>query len=488
MSGKAQLTQQIQRATKWSLLTEMIVKIISPVSNMILARLLAPEEFGVLATVTMVISFAEIFVESGFQKYIIQHKFQNEEQEYKYLCVAFWTNLGFSMLLWALIALFNKQIATLVGNAGLGYLLVISGIMLPVYAVIGVQSCIIKKRLEFRKLLPARVVAAIIPLFVTVPLAAIGFSYWSLIIGNILGLITRMVLLFVTGRFVPAFYFSRAKLVEMLRVGIWTILDALAVWGTAWVDTFFVGFFMSTYYLGLYKTSSSMVSMLFGIVTAAIMPVLFSSLSRLADKKDEMQEVFLTFQRWLILLLLPIGVGIFLYQALATDLFLGRTWAETAPIIGIIALTTAFRLCFVSIYSELFRASGKFNVPLLIQCLDLLILAPLCYFTIREGFWIFTYARSIARLLMMIPCIVIARVLCGVSISRTLKQCIAPTVACIGMSICAIFFIHLTDKACLLICSIVLCALVYMLIVCMFKEERNLLTGYFRHAVIRRKK
>ena len=47
-------------AAKWSIFTEIIVKIISPITNMILARILVPEEFGVVATVTMIVSFADI--------------------------------------------------------------------------------------------------------------------------------------------------------------------------------------------------------------------------------------------------------------------------------------------------------------------------------------------------------------------------------------------------------------------------------------------
>ena len=68
-------TKKMYTALKWSTATEFLAKIISPVINMCLARILAPEAFGVLATITMIISFAEIFVESGFQKFLIQYQF-----------------------------------------------------------------------------------------------------------------------------------------------------------------------------------------------------------------------------------------------------------------------------------------------------------------------------------------------------------------------------------------------------------------------------
>ena len=65
----------VVNATKWSAITEVVAKLISPITSMVLARLLAPEAFGVVATITMIVTFAEIFTDAGFQKYLIQHEF-----------------------------------------------------------------------------------------------------------------------------------------------------------------------------------------------------------------------------------------------------------------------------------------------------------------------------------------------------------------------------------------------------------------------------
>ena len=101
------LNKQVQSATKWSVFTEIAVKIISPITNMILARVLTPEAFGVIATVTMLVSFTDIFTDAGFQKYIVQHQFRDENDEDLSICVAFWTNMMISIGLWGMIFLFN---------------------------------------------------------------------------------------------------------------------------------------------------------------------------------------------------------------------------------------------------------------------------------------------------------------------------------------------------------------------------------------------
>ena len=67
------LNSKVRNATKWSTVTEIAAKLVTPITSMVLARLLTPEAFGVVATLTMIITFAELFTDAGFQKYLIQH-------------------------------------------------------------------------------------------------------------------------------------------------------------------------------------------------------------------------------------------------------------------------------------------------------------------------------------------------------------------------------------------------------------------------------
>lgn len=67
------LNKKIKTATKWSTVGEIAAKLVTPISSMVLARLLTPDAFGVVTTLTMIITFAEIFTDAGFQKYLVQH-------------------------------------------------------------------------------------------------------------------------------------------------------------------------------------------------------------------------------------------------------------------------------------------------------------------------------------------------------------------------------------------------------------------------------
>lgn len=74
------IQSKIINATKWSSLTEIVAKLITPITNMVLARILVPEAFGVIATITMIISFVDMFTDSGFQKYLVQHEFKDNKE------------------------------------------------------------------------------------------------------------------------------------------------------------------------------------------------------------------------------------------------------------------------------------------------------------------------------------------------------------------------------------------------------------------------
>ena len=108
------LTTKVHNAAKWSAITNILKKLITPIINMILARLLTPDIFGVVATINVVISFADLFTDAGFQKYLIQHEFKDDNELYNFANVAFWTNLTLSIIIWLIIVVYRNKLAALV--------------------------------------------------------------------------------------------------------------------------------------------------------------------------------------------------------------------------------------------------------------------------------------------------------------------------------------------------------------------------------------
>ncbi|WP_284521567.1 oligosaccharide flippase family protein [Cytobacillus pseudoceanisediminis] len=243
-----ELRNKIFNATKWSSLAEVAAKIVSPLTNMVLARIIAPEAFGVVATVTMITSFADMFTDAGFQKYLVQHEFKNEEEKFKNANVAFITNFVISIFLWGIITLFSEQIAVLVGNPGLGSVVAIACIQLPLTAFSSIQMALYRRDFDFKTLFWIRMISIFIPVVVTIPLALLGLSYWSLIIGTLFMQFSNAILLTMKSKWKPKLFFSIATLKEMLSFSLWSLIEAVSIWLTTWVDAFIIGSILSEYF------------------------------------------------------------------------------------------------------------------------------------------------------------------------------------------------------------------------------------------------
>lgn len=227
------IQKKVIQATKWSTITEVAAKLVAPITNMVLARVLTPEAFGVVATITMVISFAEMFADSGFQKYLVQREFKNEKEKFENANVAFWTNLSISIILWLIIFIFREDIATLVGNPGLGMVLAIASLELPMTSFSSIQMALYRRDFDFKTLFIVRIFSIIIPFIVTIPLALLGLNYWALIIGNLCKQLSNAIILTLKSKWKPQLYYSVEKLKEMFSFSAWSLIEAISIWLTS---------------------------------------------------------------------------------------------------------------------------------------------------------------------------------------------------------------------------------------------------------------
>lgn len=166
---------------------------------------------------------------------------------------------------------------------------------------------------------------------------------------------------------------------------MWSMLEAVSIWLTSYVDIFIVGTMLSQHCLGLYRTSMSTVGQITSIITAATTPVLFSSLSRLQNDRDQFNEMFFRFQKLVGILIIPIGIGIFLFSDLITQILLGSQWMEASPFIGLWGLTSAITIVLAHYSSEVYRSIGKPKLSVLAQWLHIIVLWPVLLFYVKEG-------------------------------------------------------------------------------------------------------
>lgn len=473
-------------ATKWSTATEIAAKLVSPITNMILARILVPEAFGVVATVTMIISFANMFTDSGFQKYLVQHEFRDEDEKYKNANIAFWTNLLIAILVWSVIFSFREPLAKLVGNPGLGNVIAIACLQLPMTSFSSIQMALYRRDFDFKVLFTVRLIAVCIPFVVTVPLALFGLGYWALIIGTLAIQLLNAIILTIKSKWKPKFYYNLTILKEMFSFSIWSLIEAISIWLTSWADAFIIGNVLNQYYLGLYKTSTTMVNSLMALITASTTPVLFSTLSRLQHDDYQFNNVFLKFQRMVSIVIFPLGIGVFLYSDLATQILLGNQWSEASGVIGIWALTSSIMIVFGHYCSEVYRAKGRPRLSFFAQVLHLIVLVPACVASSKYGFWPLVYTRSLMRLQFVLVHLIIIKYAIGFSILKIFKNVFPTAISAIAMGVFGYLLQQVNQSLVWSLISIIICVLFYFGILLLFPNMRKEIFGLIEKLLPRR--
>lgn len=466
------LGSRVAGAAKWSVAAEIAAKLVTMAINMLLARLIAPEAYGVLTTALMVTSFADLFTDAGFQKYLIQKEFPDEGAKTEAATVAFWTNLALSLLLWAVVCLLRDPIAIVAGSPGYGLVVAVACAQLPITAFTSIEMALLKRALDFRRLFFVRMAQSIVPLLITVPLALMDLSHWALVIGTLAGHAMTALVLLVRAPWRPRLFYRFSLLKAMFSFSAWTMLESLAIWLCSWFDLFLIGNAFSEYSLGLYKNAVASANGLLALVTASIPTVLFSGLSRLQNDEAGFQRLYYSTQRALAFLILPMGVGLFLYSGLATDVLLGSKWVEAAPIVGLWALSSAIMTPCSGLGSEVFRAKGKPKLSVLAQAASLAISVPACILAIPYGFWAVVYVCAGTRLALLIAVWVLLRLRCGFRVADMFKNLWKPALCTALMAALALLLQRLGSGTLWSWCSIGLCVLFYgALLACFARSE-----------------
>ena len=479
---------KVVAAAKWSLITEVLAKLITPVTNIILAHILAPTAFGILATIMMVISFAEMLADAGFQKFLVQYEFESEDEKQKNVSVAFISNIVLAIVLWLVIIIWRDELAILVGNEGLGFPLAIMGAMLPLGAFSSIQMAMYRRSFNFKFLLSIRMITIITPLFISIPMALAGFDYWSLIAGLLAAHLFTAIALCVRQEKLISIYFSSTVFRKMFSFSAWSLAEAFSIWLTAWVDTFIISHFLDAYYLGLYKMPIAIVTTIMAIATSSMAPVLFSALSRHQHNQVEFEKTFLTFQRYMALFLVPLGVGMFVYQDFIVEILLGPQWKLAGIVLGSWALSSSLVTAISYLISEAFRAKGMPNISFLAQMAHLFVLIPVIYVCVQYDFTTFVYARSIVRVQMIAVLLYLLAIYVGMNAWLVIRNIKSYIIASAVVGTGSYVLLHLHNSMIWTIFCICISLILYLVVLYLFPTERIILTKIWESVLLRLKR
>jgi len=398
------LIQKTLHSLKWSVLGEVFSKAISPLVLIILAKILLPEDFGVVAAATVVISFSQVFWDAGLSKALIQREQRLEESA----TIVFWINVISGLSLFVILFFTAEYIADFFHDPRLSTVVRVLGIQLPLAASCSVHSSLLQREFHYKQLFWVRIFTTTTPLLVSVPLALNGAGYWALVAGTLLGQLAQAIVLWKTTHWKPRIWFDKALALELFNFGRWVMLSALLGWFFLWMDALIVGGFLGTHDLGIYRTGNAMVTLVFGLVAGPVIPVLYSLFSRVGNNLSRLRVLVLFVERIVMITVLPLGFGLLVLKNYIPALIFTDKWLGVGEIVGIIGIAQAISFT-VSVKQEVYRSIGKPAVETKIMIVSMLIRLPFYLISVHYGIIAFAWARLASTVLGVINHLYFAR-------------------------------------------------------------------------------
>ena len=221
MSGD--LKRKVVSGMLWSSFQKFGTMGISFVSNIILARLLTPEDYGCIGMLMIFILVANTFIDGGFGSALIQKKEPTQED---YSTIFYW-NLFLSVVLYFALFASAPLIARFYNLPLLSSVLQVQGLVLILNSLSIIQQNRLRKQLLFKKLAIVSIISALLSLAITIYLAYLGWGVWALVAQQLLMSGFNAVLYWIVGKWNPSFVFSRQSFKELFGFGGFILLSNL---------------------------------------------------------------------------------------------------------------------------------------------------------------------------------------------------------------------------------------------------------------------
>jgi O-antigen/teichoic acid export membrane protein len=345
----------VSNALKWSFLSELAAKIVQPVVFVVLARLLTPEDFGVVAAAMMVISFSQIFWEAGMGKAVIQ----SQEDRNAVANTAFWINNFLGLFVaGVLISVSNPIAEHIFHDQRVGLVLQVMSIQVFLAALSAVHTALLQKDMHFKRLFWVRFATVSLPGLVSIPLALKGMGYWAIVFGTLAGQAIQVIVLWNMSTWRPSTRIDRDVGEKLVRFGSWVAFSGLLAWFYGWADSLIVGMYLGAKELGLYRTGSQLVVMIYAIIFSPVLPVLYSHLSKIQSNQQRANQGLVKVISIITFISIPLAFILYLSGGDISIFVLGSKWDGVGEIVSILALSVGFSwITYPNV--EYYRGQGR---------------------------------------------------------------------------------------------------------------------------------
>jgi O-antigen/teichoic acid export membrane protein len=318
----------------WDLVGKFGIQIVSLGISIMLTRLLSPEEYGIMGMAMVIIAFAHIFLDLGFNRAIIQ---QPEVSQIQYSTI-FYLNVGIACFLTALCFILASPLSVFYNQPlikpvfrVLSFSFILNGLNL-------VPSSILYKRLQFKVNSIQTLIAAVVSGVAGIIIAYKGYGVWSLVGQSLIGSLLLLILNFAYVKWYPSIAFSIPSIKPLWKYG--SRLFASGVLDTLYtrLDTFIIAKIFAPSILGYYTRAQSMDNLVKQFSASSIMGSLFPYIAKHQHDRVFLKEIYLKYLHIILFISVGMSGALFLIaKNLFVILFTAR-WLFAAELFQLMSL------------------------------------------------------------------------------------------------------------------------------------------------------
>lgn len=367
---RGNLGNRVISGAKWTFAGTGLRVVATVLSTSVLARLLSPADFGVIAMASLITEITALLSEVGISSILIQKARLRRTD----LDTAFWLSLGVGTLLALGVSglsffaneFFNTPLVQPV-LLGMSLTFILDGLSI-------VPSSLLRRTLNFREDFAVETTVLLTRVLTSIGLAALGWGVWSLVIGSLAGRSLGTALAWILVPYPPRPRFDKALVKSQWKIGTSYLGSGLLNHFMANMDYWVVGRKFGAESLGFYQVAFSIPQELRNRIAGPLQRVLFPAYSKMQNDPAAFRWGVMKSTRLLLILVAPLGTGIAVMAPDLVFVLYGEKWNAVAPLLSILAIGGVGR-ALISLINSIFFSKGRpdyvfritlFSAPLVI--------------------------------------------------------------------------------------------------------------------------
>lgn len=390
------LKDKTVKGVGWSAADAFLGQGVTFIVGLVLARLLSPEEYGLIGIVTIFTTVLLGVVDSGFSNALIR-KQQVDDDDYSTL---FFFNLAVSVAMYALLFVIAPWIARFFARPQLVALVRVMGLLLIVQALSIVQYTRLSRHIDFKTKMKASVLSAVVSGVIGIILAFVGFGVWSLVAQQLSRQLIYSICLWIFNRWKPKMRFSIESLKYMWGFGWKLLVSGLLnnIWGELYKTV--VGKFYNPATLGQYTRSGEYARIFSMNLTSIVQRVSYPVLAQIQDDKTRMVSAY---RRVIKITMFVTAICMISLGAVAEPLIyclIGPQWHQAATFLPLICISMSLYPLH-GINLNMLQVQGRTDIFLYLEIIKkVLAIGPLCL-----GIFVSIYWMLIGSIVFGVICI-----------------------------------------------------------------------------------